>query len=69
MNSDPCDELLTPATVAKIIHRAPNWLAKARITGAGPRFLKIGRRVLYRRSDLDAWLAKCERRSTAERAA
>ncbi len=29
-----------------------NW----RYRGVGPRYTKIGRKVLYRRADLDAWL-------------
>ena len=31
---------------------------KWRLTGEGPAFLRIGRRVLYDRNDLDAFLAK-----------
>lgn len=30
------------------------WL---RATGQGPRSGKLGRRVVYRRADLDAWIA------------
>ena len=37
-----------------------------RVRGGGPRFLKIGRRVVYRRRDLDAWLAARERASTSD---
>ena len=35
----------------------------------GPPFVKIGRRVLYRVADLDAWLGTHVRRTTSERAA
>ena len=66
MDDDDADELLPPPVVARMIHRRPNWLAKRRITGNGPRFLKVGRRILYRRSAVNAWLAECERNSTAE---
>jgi hypothetical protein len=62
---DAVDELLPPRAVAKILLRPLGWLAKARMTGAGPRFLKVGGRVLYRRSALNAWLAERERASTA----
>jgi predicted DNA-binding transcriptional regulator AlpA len=64
------DDLLEPAEVARRLRRPKNWLAKLRITGGGPKFLKIGGAVRYRHSDVEAWLAGCERASTAtERAA
>ena len=33
-----------------------SFLAKARMNGDGPRYLKLGRAVRYRESDLVAWL-------------
>jgi hypothetical protein len=39
---------------------------KLRLTGGGPTYSKIGRRVVYRVEDLDAWLAKNRRSSTSE---
>jgi hypothetical protein len=59
------DDLETPEEVARRIKRPENWLAKKRLTGGGPKFLKIGGTVRYRRADVDAWLAKCEHVSTA----
>ena len=41
-------------------------LNKYRGTGYGPRYLKIGRRVLYDTADLDVWLDQHKRRSTAD---
>jgi hypothetical protein len=38
-----------------------------RSRGFGPRFLKLGRRIVYRRRELDAWLAGRERASTSDR--
>ena len=38
-----------------------------RSRGFGPKFLKAGRRVVYRRSDIDAWLLSRERLSTSDR--
>lgn len=35
-------------------------------TGDGPPFVKWGSRVLYRRCDVDRWLAERVRRSTTE---
>jgi len=39
---------------------------KWRLTGEGPPFLKIGRRVLYDLGDLEEYLASCRRRSTSD---
>lgn len=44
-------------------------LQKYRVTGAGPRFGKLGRRVVYRIADLDAWLSARIVSSTSERRA
>jgi len=34
-----------------------NYLDKLRVSGKGPRFVRLGRRkVLYRKSDLDKWV-------------
>lgn len=40
-------------------------LEKLRLTGGGPKFLKLGRRVVYDPDDLDAWLASKKRLSTS----
>lgn len=45
---------------------SPRTLETWRVRGGGPRFLKVGRRVAYRRRDLDAWLAERERASTSD---
>jgi hypothetical protein len=36
------DPLLHPAQVAKLLGVSLSWLAKSRLTGTGPRFIKIG---------------------------
>lgn len=41
-------------------------LNKLRVFGGGPTFLKLGRRVAYDISDLDAWLATKRRVSTSD---
>jgi len=40
-------------------------LARWRVEGRGPRFLKLGSRVVYQRSALDAFLKAHERGSTS----
>lgn len=60
MNSDELSELLTGAEAATIVHLAERTLAAHRWRGTGPRFLRAGRKPLYRRSDLIAWLEDCQ---------
>ena len=61
------DQLLTPAEAAQFLRVSVSFLAKARMIGSGPRYVKIGRRVFYRRSDLLDYLNRCSRRSTSAR--
>jgi hypothetical protein len=41
-------------------------LNKLRVYGGGPRYLKLGQRVVYVVDDLDAWLAGKRRRTTSD---
>lgn len=41
-------------------------LAKLRLSGKGPAYVKLGRRVAYRPEDLDAWINANRVKSTAE---
>lgn len=43
-----------------------NTLAWWRHMGRGPKWFRVGRRVLYRRDDLDAWLAEQYEIGTSE---
>ena len=43
-------------------------LARFRIHGNGPPFIKIGRSVRYDRDDLEKWLTSLKRKSTSEAA-
>lgn len=51
------NELLLPATAAVILKLSPKTLEQWRWRGLGPKFLKCGRFVRYRRSDIDDWLS------------
>lgn len=42
-------------------------LQRWRMEGVGPLFVRIGRLVRYRRTDLDEWLAARIRQSTSDR--
>jgi len=50
------DEYLTTAEVSAWTRQPTETLRYKRHTGTGPRSFKLGRRVLYRRSDVQAWL-------------
>lgn len=49
---------------AQYLGIATSTLAKLRMSGDGPIFCKIGRRVVYRVDDLNEWLATRRRKST-----
>ena len=47
---------------------AASTFEKLRLTGGGPIYSKLGKRVVYRIEDLDAWLNANRRRSTSDKA-
>jgi len=51
-DATPLEPLLSPEETAKILSVSTSWLAKARMTGEGPEFVKIGRAIRYRMSSL-----------------
>lgn len=57
---------LTTPLAAKYLGLAPATLETLRSRGGGPPFVKLGRRVVYRREDLDAWLQERVRKSTSD---
>jgi hypothetical protein len=62
---DP-EELITSADAAALLRVKPATLPQWRYLGRGPRYLKVGARAFYRRSDIAAWLAE-QMRDPAER--
>lgn len=50
------DEILTPEGLAEEIAIPIRTLYQWRYQGKGPRSMKLGRHVRYRRSDIKAWL-------------
>lgn len=59
-------EFMTTGEVASLLRLSDNTLRVARMKGTGPAFVKLGRRVVYRRTDVEAWLAARARRHTGE---
>ena len=59
--------VLRPAAAAAYIGLTQSTLAKRRLRGDGPVFVKLGAKAVgYRLEDLDAWLAENVRRSTSD---
>lgn len=50
------NDLLSTADVAEIVGASESTLRHWRHVGVGPTGFKIGRRVRYRRRDVDSWL-------------
>ena len=48
----PLDPLLSTSAAAECLGLSPSFLNKLRCTGGGPRYVKLGRRVLYPKADL-----------------
>jgi predicted DNA-binding transcriptional regulator AlpA len=58
--------LLTPKEAARILKVSSSWLAKARMRGDGPPFIKIGRAIRYSEAGLQQWLKSHQHLSTSE---
>ena len=54
--ADPCSDLLTIAEAAALLRAPVATLRYWRHLGTGPRSFRLGRRVLYRRDDLNDWI-------------
>ena len=60
------DPLLHPKDAARCLNVSLSWLAKARLSGIGPRYVKIGRSVRYPESSLREYIKGQMRGSTSE---
>ena len=56
----------TPEETAKVLRTSPRTLERRRLDGTGPKFVKLGGRVLYRPEDVSAWADARTFASTAE---
>ncbi len=71
MNKNPVEKLstieplLTPEQTAKILNVSTSYLAKSRVDGDGPEFVKIGRAVRYPESCLRKFIKARTRTSTS----
>ena len=58
--------LLTQNEAAELLKLSVRTVERLRVTGTGPKFLKIRNSVRYRPADVEAWLASRTVRSTSE---
>jgi excisionase family DNA binding protein len=59
-------EVLTSREAAHFLGLSESTLAKLRLNGNGPIYFKLGRRVVYRRAELEAWLQSRATRNTVD---
>lgn len=57
---------LTQREAAALLRLSERTLERYRLSGTGPAFVKLGRRVVYRAADLDAFAQAHTYRSTSE---
>ena len=62
----PASSLLTAKEAAHFLRVSLSWLAKARMRGDGPAYLKVGRSVRYPQAALMQWMKSRQRLSTSE---
>lgn len=58
--------VMTAVKAARQLELSVSTLAKMRLSGTGPDYCKLGRRVVYRAEDLEAWVKANRYRSTSE---
>lgn len=58
-------ETFSTEEAGEFLHLSPKTLETMRSRGGGPPYVKFGRRVIYRRKDLEEWLAERVRHSTS----
>lgn len=60
------DKLFTPAQTAEHLCVSEMTLRKWRWEGKGPRFIKLGRKVAYKKQDICDWVDGQSRSSTSD---
>ena len=60
------NHFISTRPAARFLTLSPRTLEKYRLTGKGPYFYKIGRRVVYRTDDLVSWVEANRRQSTSD---
>jgi len=66
MHHHQISPLLSPTEAGRLLKVSLSWLAKARMTGDGPPYIRIGRSIRYSEAALLQWLKSRQRLSTSE---
>jgi len=66
-NTSSANALWLPEKAASYLRLSEGWMAKLRMNGDGPKFVRMSRRVFYRRCDLDDWISKRITSSTSQK--
>jgi hypothetical protein len=61
-------EKVPQGSAARCCGVSPRTLEKWRVSGDGPPFYKVGKKVVYDVDELNAWMASRRRRNTSEAA-
>jgi predicted DNA-binding transcriptional regulator AlpA len=59
--------LLTAKEAARFLQVSLSWLAKARMRGDGPPYIKVGRSIRYQESAIVQWMKSQQRLSTSQK--
>jgi predicted DNA-binding transcriptional regulator AlpA len=57
--------ILTPKQAAAVLNLSTSWLAKQRLKGGGPPYIKMGGAVRYSAAVLQEWMKGKQRLSTS----
>jgi predicted DNA-binding transcriptional regulator AlpA len=61
------DPLANSKQTARLLGLSPRTLERHRVSGTGPHYIVLGRRLVrYRLSDIEAWITANRRSSTSE---
>ena len=59
--------MLTTHEAASYLRLSARALERLRVSGTGPKFVRLNHSIRYRQQDLDAYVAACVRASTSEK--
>lgn len=62
-------DLITTKELAELVRTSEETVRYWRHIGKGPRGIKVGRRVLYQRSEIERWLNELAETDTATKSA
>ena len=57
--------MLTPKQAARHLNLSVSWLAKRRLAGDGPPYVKLGGAVRYAEASIQQWMKSQQRTSTS----